>query len=312
VILTEPTYKSALKWSLGTVLTVLVKFPLVLIVCAWIVLASALSELFFFVPQLRRVLKRLLIPLAVRLLLLLLGFYFIESKWVSLKRGKALKNYADVWPRGRTISHGDLLICNHVSYVDLLYLYFRFNPVFTSVCIEADDTYYLTNVSLIGALWNIINPSKKTSADTFKDIRSIIEYAKVNKFGPVIVFPEGSTSNGRGLLKFIAPIVQEIFESSISFHLVGFKYHYESYSPSYTVGSLPLHLFQLCNQLYNTLEVRYLVPDDSNEIKTYDALVEAFSTILRVPKTAISYEDKIDFVAYYVARSNGTLRKKND
>ena len=62
---------------------------------------------------------------------------------------------------------------------------------------------------------------------------------------PVVVFPEGTTTNGSILLS-LSPVLAKI---SAPVHVMCFKYGALDFSPSYSFGKWWLHIFRLCVQV---------------------------------------------------------------
>lgn len=106
------------KIVIGSVLSI-IKMSLVFInltiVCLLLHIASFLpfSRFITFLPSF----------FLVRLSLFISGFFVIESKYVSLKKGRS-KTINNSMP-GLKINHGDIIVINHSSYIDLLYLQYR-------------------------------------------------------------------------------------------------------------------------------------------------------------------------------------------
>jgi hypothetical protein len=78
----------------------------------------------------------------------------------------------------------------------------------------------------------------------------------------VIVFPEGTTTNGNVLLGCIPVIPSDTKTPKANFHILSFKYvlvlvlyfdlrryPYTDFSPVYTVGSFVMHVVKLCAQV---------------------------------------------------------------
>lgn len=134
------------------------------------------------------------------------------------------------------------------------YVYPRFNPVFTQVIPSVNKVRQLS-------LWQAIRSCVLTPPLTpeeagvdGKDLYTIKELsalAKDNKWGPVVVFPEATTSNGRALLKFGAPLFKEFNPTDRDgrFHVMTFKYEYSYMPPTYTVGYQFVHFLSLCSQV---------------------------------------------------------------
>ncbi|KAJ2523737.1 Vacuolar protein sorting protein vps66 [Coemansia sp. RSA 2049] len=253
-----------------------------------------------------------------RIALLVLGFYRIDAKTVSLQRGRRSANGKKTPSTDGGVRSGDIVVANHVSYVDVLYLVAKYTPVF----VEIDNaTMFARPITP----WQAIRaPAKATpallQATEARPLKSITEEARAKRLGPVVVFPENATSNGRALLQFL-PVFGEFgnLDEKTNIHVVGFKYPFQSFSPAYSVGNQAAHLFGLCCQVYNSLTVRMLASDeaprvaespmfcdsDAEPVDLDDAVADRLLHLTRLRLTKMSAMDKRDFLAFYYKRTKG-------
>jgi len=161
---------------------------------------------------------------------------------------------------------GDLIFCNHSSYVEILYLMFRHAPVFANIVNDkkSGEIKVIRQTSL-GYLLSTITQTKPSTTDgaQVEDLSQVVKYAKEYHWGPVVVFPEAVTSNGRGILKF-----QKVFDGALNdivrqykirTHIITFNFEYEKFSPCFHIqGTALSHFFHLATQGYNTMQVRVL------------------------------------------------------
>lgn len=95
-------------------------------------------------------------------------------------------------------------------------------------------------------------------------LSEVVALAKRNRWGPVVVFPEGTTSNGKALLKFSdvidssSTLVSVMEKSKLHLHVVGLRYEFSNVSPTYTVGSLFGHVYSLCTQFSVSMQAKML------------------------------------------------------
>lgn len=264
------------------------------------------------VPSVKRAYGQCTRAVIARTALFVMGFYSIDAKTTSLQRGR--RNNATSQSAG--VQSGDIIVANHVSYLDILYLVWQYNPVF----VEIDNaTTYMRVITAWSALRGCARQTPALlPAQEARTLKSITQMARVQKLGPVVVFPENATTNGRGLLRLLPVFedAEQLDEKSI-IHLVAFKYPFQSFSPSYSVGNQMAHLIQLCCQIYNQLVVRRLdqreapkvgdsalfcdsgaEPVDLDE-KTRELLVG----VSRLRMVGLSAMDKRDFLAFYYKRA---------
>ncbi|KAJ2230403.1 Vacuolar protein sorting protein vps66 [Coemansia sp. RSA 1722] len=283
------------------------------VVAAVEVAASAIGSL-LVVPSVRRGWERCTRCVLARLALFAMGFYSIDTKRISLQKGRRSANK----DTETAVKSGDIILANHVSYIDVLYLVAAYNPVF----VEMDNaTTYARPISLWEALRAPARPTPALlPAGDARPLKSITEEARAKQRGPVVVFPENATTNGRALLQFL-PLFEEAEnqdEKSIV-HLMALKYPFKAFSPAYSVGNQLGHLFSLCCQMYNSLAVRVLESSEVPRIKESamfcdaedepvdldEAVRDKLTQLSRLRMTKLTAMDKRDFLAFYHKRSKG-------
>ncbi|GAM22349.1 hypothetical protein SAMD00019534_055240, partial [Acytostelium subglobosum LB1] len=239
----------------------------------------------------------------------------------SLSRSKA--------PQGsfKSIRLNDIIVCNHTSYIDIIYLTYRYSPIF---CIPPNDKQSaiegrLIPLSIAGALSNAIFSPMQLSGQSVPTSQ-VVQRINSSWSGPVIVLPEGTTSNGSGLLD-IQPVFVENNNLLVDhFHVIGITYPTStSTSPSYTVGNYFLHLLKVCAVWRHEIIVRYLsrncVPslpldgssgpvDTQDVIEWFDALFKSLSSMINCRRTKITANQKLSFVAYWRGYSSNYSNEK--
>ncbi|KAJ2162406.1 Vacuolar protein sorting protein vps66 [Coemansia sp. RSA 552] len=279
--------------------------------------AATAVGMLLVVPSVRRGWTRAARSALARLALFIMGFYFIDTRTVGLQRGRRTQDGGTQASRPKA---GDIIVANHVSYVDVLYLVARYNPVF----VEMDNaSTYVRPISM----WKALRaPSRQTPAllpaKEAQPLRTVTEKARLERMGPVVVFPENATSNGRALLQLL-PVFEaaENLDEKSAVHIVALKYPFHSFSPAYSVGSQLAHLFALCSQVYNSLQVRALDAEETPRIKDSavycdgadpvdlgDAVQEKLLQLSRLRMTKLTAMDKRDFLRFYHQRAGGYAR----
>ncbi|KAJ1721633.1 Vacuolar protein sorting protein vps66 [Coemansia erecta] len=280
---------------------------------------SAVTPL-LIVPSVRRAYQRCTRSLLARLALLAMGFYTLDTKTTSLQKGRRAAAGSQA-SRARGVRSGDLIIANHVSYVDVLYLVATYNPVF----VEIDNaTMHVRRLSLWSALRAPSQPTPALlPASEARPLKSITQEARLKGLGPVVVFPENATSNGRALLQLL-PVFEEVEnqDDKSEMHLVAFRYPFRFFSPAYSVGSQMGHLFGLCCQVYNSAVVKVLEPAEAPRVASSamfceageepvdldEAVKDKLVQLSRLRQTKLSAMDKRDFLAFYYKRTRGGYR----
>ncbi|OLY82282.1 Lysophospholipid acyltransferase LPEAT1 [Smittium mucronatum] len=158
-------------------------------------------------------------------------------------------------------------------------------------------------------------PAALLKASVAKSLSEICTEARATNSGPVVVFPENTSSNGKALLSFL-PIFSDLGneDPKSNLFLFALKYPYKSFCPTYSIGSVFRHLVGLCCQIYNRLVVVQVADDSCPKFgieskpgsdEPYDLDEEIRLTITaasRLRSTKLTALDKIDFVKYYNER----------
>eukprot|EP01133_Synstelium_polycarpum_P015529 gene15529-18447_t len=241
-----------------------------------------------------------------------MGFIRLEEEVESLSRSKR--------PIGSltSVKLNDVVLVNHTSYIDVIYLTYKYSPTFAVPPNdkEGSNEGRLVPLTLGRAIMNAIYSPLQLTSDSMptSDLMAMISSTWC---GPLVVFPEGTTGNGLGLLEPSAVFTQPELIIVDAFHVLGITYPTigSNVSPTFTVGSLPLHLVRLCATWRNIMTVRYLsrncmppIPLDgsthghltaSDATEWFDAVFKALSSMIGVRRTKITAHNKLSFVAYW-------------
>ncbi|KAM3586989.1 Lysophosphatidic acid:oleoyl-CoA acyltransferase 1 [Umbelopsis sp. WA50703] len=259
-----------------------------------------------------------------------MGFYYIRSDCVSVRRGRGHATGKQNL-KAASVGSGDIIVANSSSYVDILYLTFRFAPLFTQIASSKNEIRFITATEALLQCGQY--PVTSVNSKTY-ELKEAAMNAKAQGLGPIVVFPEATTSNGRALLKFV-PLFKKFIipENEVKIHVLALKYEYNHFSPTYTVGN---------KAISNSLSVKWLAPNESPSSPTYsiantvaasasaptaavpnaatdalandgDALGAQLLTLLggiaRLRKTSLGVNDKKEFLDYYFQRTGATITK---
>jgi len=237
---------------LGLILAI-IRVPLVV----FLFLVLWLSETILSILPLR-FLIRCCHVVVIRLLLFFMGFWSLDVCYARSTRRSPHPSSAP----GSGIPKGHVLIANHCSYIDILYLAYQFSPVFTAApndwpAGKVVNPGVATKQSLIQALRDTINQPRRATqhCSSFDAIVS-------SSNAPVVLFPEATTTNGNVLLGCVPVLTETSKIPKNNMHILAFKYPYTDFSPVYTVGSFLYHIIKLCMQISNTLQVTYVIDND--------------------------------------------------
>lgn len=165
--------------------------------------------------QVVHVLKKVVGVLKLPIILVLLLIHGLLVQWISPARQPFLKLILQVmglltWnissedkkrSRDRRLSKflpqpGDMIVSNFISPLDPLVYSVLFNPVF--VLPTSDGSGYL-KYSAFSLFFNALTLPTDTDKNTGQPLSEILSEASAQS-KVLVVFPEGTTSNGRGLL----------------------------------------------------------------------------------------------------------------
>ncbi|KAL9234424.1 hypothetical protein vseg_009296 [Gypsophila vaccaria] len=143
-----------------------------------------------------------------------------------------------------------IVVSNHVSYIDPIFFFYELFP--TIVASDSHDS--LPFVGTIIRAMQVIYVNRFSPASRKNAISEIKRKASCNKFPRVLLFPEGTTSNGRFLLSF----QMGAFIPGYPIQPVVVRYPYVHFDQSWGNISLGKLMFRMFTQFHNFMEVEYL------------------------------------------------------
>ncbi|KAI1396058.1 hypothetical protein F4819DRAFT_153813 [Hypoxylon fuscum] len=160
----------------------------------------------FIIPQVAR-------KLLLWTLLGIPGIWWVDLQLDGVKRGSLSQQPSSRFPNARAI-----IAAQFTSPIDALYLAAIFDPIFT---ISYPGTRKVQRVSLLRAILVALSPPtlSPSSPTSLTTLRALVEQ---NPHRVIAVFPEMSTTNGKGILPFSpsllsAPADARIFPISIRY-----------------------------------------------------------------------------------------------
>jgi hypothetical protein len=221
-----------------------------------------------------------------RFAMLLLGFGYIAVTPVTLTSKKVTSDK----------KKNTLIVSNSVSWVDILYA-----ATFCTPHILLADTKGNVEVFLpLYAIYHVLSRSRS-------EFRNRLDKT-VTTISPLYMFPESTTSNGKGLLKLVEGVDDVAGTSRVEVR--GLSYPSRTFACSFTAQNPVWHLLGMMAQGYNTLDVRTLDAGQSAALlgstsvkgaKEMDVkgLVERVG---RLKSVMIGAEDKVAFMDAYWMR----------
>ncbi|KAJ7283748.1 hypothetical protein C8J57DRAFT_1293469 [Mycena rebaudengoi] len=314
----------------------------------YLLLVHGISILFVPVPILHRLITHLATAITVRLALFTLGLFWFSVDNVTRKRGRGAKDIESWNPRA-----GDVIVSNWSSWIELLWLAYRFNPIFvfpvpehdsappastpvseiishtpgrrtgtgsanisvaTRVATSRASVVGFRQVSLLSALQLTGHaPTRGVTASgplqSFEDLRKAAGR-------PLVVLPECTTSNGRGLLRFANLFQEKVPVRGYAVFVMCVRYDPPTKFaatlahtiPSAAFNPLP-HMFSVAMSLApQSVSIRLLAPSESPSSQLFlasdvltgsneaDPLADSCAALIaqigKMKRTGLGWEDK--------------------
>ncbi|MED6197389.1 Lysophospholipid acyltransferase lpeat1 [Stylosanthes scabra] len=187
-----------------------------------------------------------------RFMLFIFGFYWIPESHIPVHHDTDgdTKNGDKTQPE--EVGRPGVVISNHISYLDILY---QMSSVFPSF-VAKRSVAKLPFIGLISKCLGCVYVQRESKSSDFKGVSAVvterIREAHQNESAPLMMlFPEGTTTNGEYLLPFKtggflakAPVLPVIL-----------RYHYKRFSPAWDSISGVRHVIFLLCQFVNYMEV---------------------------------------------------------
>ncbi|KAE9603578.1 putative plasmalogen synthase [Lupinus albus] len=182
-----------------------------------------------------------------RAMLFIFGFYWIVDS--SLDHNSAIQEDKH---QPEEIGGPGVIISNHVSYLDILYHMSSSFPSF----VAKKSVSKLPFVGLISKCLGCVYVQRESKSSDSKGVSAVvterIKEAHQNKSAPqMMLFPEGTTTNG----DFLLPFKTGGFLAQAPVLPVILKYHYQRFSPAWDSISGVRHVIFLLCQFVNYMEV---------------------------------------------------------
>ena len=215
-----------------------------------------------YIPILKRFLLRLSAIILGFIMNILSGYIFIpiRSRNIKKEKNEIEKDKINDFDSNE-ITAGDIIISNYPSYLDLIYLQYKFTPVFfipiDSNHVEIKSFYQILLESIL--LNSTHNTRKRSDNDNDKKVLEndlAIELAKNAMHCPIILLPEIIKTNCTSIIKFHD--FKANFEKTRIF-ILGLKHDLESRytEPNYVSGSFIKHFVLTFGVLTNSLELNF-------------------------------------------------------
>jgi len=188
----------------------------------------------------------------------------------------------------------NLYIVNHTSWVDILALMCTTNNIPSFVAKKSIETVPLFGFD--SRVWQCIYVDRLSHREGTGAL--LKERATDYGMPEVVVFPEGTTSNGKQLIRFHTGG----FLSGLPVKPVVLRYPHKHFSPAWESISAVQHIFRLMTQFSNHLEVTFLPvyipsPAEKSNPELYSRRVQKLmADALGVPTREYSYQEKVKYL----------------
>nr|AZM65194.1 lysophospholipid acyltransferase 3 [Vitellaria paradoxa] len=199
-----------------------------------------------------------------------------------------------------------IVVSNHVSYIEPIFFFYELFP--TIVSSESHDSipFVGTIIRAMQVIYvNRFSPSSRRHA-----VNEIKRKASSNRFPRLLLFPEGTTTNGRLLISFQLGA----FIPGRPIQPVIVRYPYVHFDQSWGNISLAKLMFRMFTQFHNFMEVEYLPVisplenQKENAVHFAQRASHAIATALNVVQTSHAFGDFMLFSkASEAKKENPTL-----
>ncbi|XP_006828904.2 lysophospholipid acyltransferase LPEAT2 isoform X1 [Amborella trichopoda] len=192
---------------------------------------------------------------------------------------------------GKPISReiAPIVVSNHVSYIEPIFFFYDLFP--TIVASESHDD--MPFVGTIIRAMQVIFVNRFSAPSRKHAVNEIKRKASCNSFPRVLLFPEGTTTNGRMLISFQLGA----FIPGFPIQPVAVRYPYVHFDQSWGYISLARLMFRMFTQFHNFMEVEYLpvifplASKKESAVGLAERTSYAIASALNVIQTSHSYGD---------------------
>ncbi|XP_058759787.1 lysophospholipid acyltransferase LPEAT2-like isoform X2 [Vicia villosa] len=209
--------------------------------------------------------------IAARFILFSFGYHWIKRK------GK---------PAPREVA--PIIVSNHVSYIEPIFYFYELFA--TIVASESHDS--IPFVGTIIRAMQVIYVNRFSPSSRKQAVREIKRRASCDRFPRVLLFPEGTTTNGRNLISFQLGA----FIPGYPIQPIIVRYPHVHFDQSWGNVSLGQLMFRMFTQFHNFFEVEYLpvispLDDKETAVHFRKRTSHAIATALNTVQTGHSYGD---------------------
>ncbi|ESR58433.1 Lysophospholipid acyltransferase LPEAT2 [Citrus sinensis] len=182
-----------------------------------------------------------------------------------------------------------IVVSNHISYIEPIFFFYELFP--TIVASESHDS--IPFVGTIIRAMQVIYVDRFSQSSRKNAVSEIKRKASCDRFPRVLLFPEGTTTNGKFLISFQLGA----FIPAYPIQPVIVRYPHVHFDQSWGDVSLGKLMFRMFTQFHNFMEVEYLpvvFPSDNqkeNALRFAERTSHAMASALNAVQTSHAYGD---------------------
>lgn len=267
-------------------LLISIRLPILLTTTlAYIIASIPIGILSMLSHLLARPFSRVRDVLLLRIALVALGCWKTPAPELGRPRTRAAKP-------GRHPVRGDIVFVNHASYLDVLYLALMYSPVFV----------YATSDSVVSCSISTALRSSLSGKPPASSKKENLEQISAHAAAPVVLFAEGTTTNGKGVLAFANHLQSPEIPESVSVYALGLSYS-ASRKEVFTVESFVRHLLRLLGSISCSIRGKALaIPNSGSNPQA------TVANLAGIPALSIGAEARERFNNHW-SQTHGTVSK---
>lgn len=143
---------------------------------------------------------------------------------------------------------GKLIICNHLSYLDVLVLFTRYPALFITSK-EIERAFFLGQITKLAGCFFVERRKERRTPETAEAEVRLMKQRLAQGLN-VFLFPEGTSSEGRTVLPFKANFFQLAIDTKKPIQPVVLKYlgHNRKLAPWFGDAEFLPHFFRVCSE----------------------------------------------------------------
>lgn len=213
------------------------------------------------VPQLTRLAERFNDKLIAQLLMNVTSFNNVKEQYHREDDGFDFAK----WQKGElTVKKldGDVIICNQTCFIDWVYLVLNYSPIFTKIVIMRVQGNKKVGLRPLGYFETVFHALgikfpeviESNSGSVYYNIKELKENNGMlckYKNAPVVIMPEGTKTNGLGILDIEKDIIKMIDEAAgpdlnLKVHAMRFDHQFKYFAAYNTTDTFGLYNFVAC------------------------------------------------------------------